>query len=231
MPRWWRLQFGAIRHALRSVSFLLIGSCLRWAPLLHCYHIAISLQMYRCHQIWRVIGSSAWFAHYPPYSLVSVSSVSSLDSRVALGPALSVVKGMSNLPVPKENFYALSRKVVVPNNTSVATASSIGALLVFDTPRLDALPAEPPIFVACLAGKCQGGPEFKCNKGYTGILCSECEPEQFYWNGRCDTSCEDISPRGVTTVLGIIAVIIVWLILNKSAGGMYVSAHASEKTK
>jgi hypothetical protein len=167
----------------------------------------------------------------PPYSLFSVSSVSCIDSRVALGPALSVVKGMSNLPIPKENFYAPSRKVVAPNNTSVATAGSIAALLVFDTPRLDTLPAEPPFFVACLAGKCQGGPEFKCNKGYTGTLCSECEREQFYWNGKCDTSCEDISPRGATTVLGIIAVIIVWLILNKSAGGMYVSAHASEKTK
>ncbi len=163
--------------------------------------------------------------------LFSVSSIFSIDSRVALGQAVSVVKGMSNLPIPKENFYAPSRKVVAPNNTSVATASSVTSLLVFDAPRLDTLPAEPPVFVACLAGKCRGGPEFKCNKGYTGTLCSECEREQFFWNGKCDISCEDISPRGVTTVLGIIAVIIVWLILNKSAGGMYVPAHASKKTK
>ena len=217
MPRWRRLQFGAIRRAPRSFFsidwfMLALAGIVALLPLPHCYRTAnIPL--------------------IPPCSLFSVSAVSSIDSRVALGPALSVVKGMSNLPIPKENFYAPSRKVVAPNNTSVATAGSIAALLVFDTPRLDTLPAEPPFFVACLAGKCQGGPEFKCNKGYTGTLCSECEREQFYWNGKCDTSCEDISPRGATTVLGIIAVIIVWLILNKSAGGMYVSAHASEKTK
>ena len=48
-----------------------------------------------------------------------------------------------------------------------------------------------------------------------------CEEEFFYWKGTCDTSCEDISPRGLTTTLGIIAVILVWLILNKSAGGLY----------
>ncbi len=144
------------------------------------------------------------------------------------------MKGLSNLPIPKENYYApFSKKVVTPiimgenmTNPRNATAAStaIATLLIFDQPGLDELSESPPIFVACLAGKCRGGTEFECMKGYTGTLCSECEREKFYWNGKCDTSCEDNNPRGLTTTLGIIGVIIVWLILNKSAGGMYDSA-------
>ena len=126
------------------------------------------------------------------------------------------------------NYYAPSlRTVVEPANitntsTGTAIATAITTLLIFDALGLDKLPESPPMFVRCLAGKCRGGAEFQCVKGYTGTLCSECEREQFYWNGNCDTSCEDIHPGGLTTTLGIIAVIIVWLILNKSAGGMYV---------
>ena len=39
--------------------------------------------------------------------------------------------------------------------------------------------------------------------------------------GLCDVKCADIEPQGVVTVFGIIGVIIVWVILNKSAGGLY----------
>ena len=154
---------------------------------------------------------------------------------------MSFFQGKSSLPTPSVGYYASSRKVVAapvmgPNMTSksgaaAATPTAIASLLVLDAPGLDELPVEPPYFLPCLAGRCQGGPGFECNKGYTGILCSECEREQFYWNANCDTSCEDISPRGVTTVIGIIAVIIVWLILNKSAGGMYESTLASDEAK
>ena len=80
---------------------------------------------------------------------------------------------------------------------------------------------DAPIFYACQAGRCKGGEKFECSPGYTGNLCSECAKGQFYWSGGCGTSCADIEPQGVVTAFGIIAVVIVWLVLNKSAGGQY----------
>jgi hypothetical protein len=54
-----------------------------------------------------------------------------------------------------------------------------------------------------------------------GWLCDSCSKGQFFVRGYCDLKCTDIEPQGVVTVFGIIGVIILWVILNKSAGGLY----------
>ena len=56
------------------------------------------------------------------------------------------------------------------------------------------------------------------------MQCFDCKPGQFYWQGTCKTKCDDIHVNGspaVVTVFGILAVMLVWIILNKSAGGAY----------
>ncbi len=35
--------------------------------------------------------------------------------------------------------------------------------------------------------------------GYTGNMCSECAYDYFYFQAKCEMSCSDIEPRGVTT--------------------------------
>ncbi len=57
------------------------------------------------------------------------------------------------------------------------------------------------------------------------MMCNECEIGQFQFKATCDLSCDDVEPagaRGVVTIFGILAVMTVWVILNKSAGGLYV---------
>ncbi len=49
---------------------------------------------------------------------------------------------------------------------------------------------------------------------YTGVLCSSCVPGQFVWGGTCGTACAEIEPQGVTTALGIMAVVLVWYLIN-----------------
>jgi len=90
-----------------------------------------------------------------------------------------------------------------------------------DKPGVEKIAADPPIFFQCGPGRCKGGPKFECEHGYRGALCAECSKGQFYWNGQCGTDCKDIEPQGVVTVFGILGVILVWIILNKSAGGIF----------
>ena len=49
---------------------------------------------------------------------------------------------------------------------------------------------------------------------YTGVLCSSCVPGQFVYSGTCATACAEIEPQGVTTALGIMAVVTVWYLIN-----------------
>ena len=49
---------------------------------------------------------------------------------------------------------------------------------------------------------------------YTGVLCSSWVPGQFFWGSTCDTACAEIEPQGVTTALGIMAVVLVWYLIN-----------------
>ena len=127
-------------------------------------------------------------------------------------------QGKAALPTPLQDYWAASELVAGSNRSQdVETATSRSrALRVYE-----AGDAAAPIFYPCLAARCKGGERFECMPGYTGTLCSECAQGQFYWRGRCDTSCADIEPQGVVTAFGIIAVVVVWIILNKSAGGTY----------
>ena len=120
-------------------------------------------------------------------------------------------QGKSALPYPDKGYYA------VVNEDELATNKSIK---LFDALGISAIPSDPPIFVQCGQDRCKGGPKFECEHGYRGTACAECTKGQFYWNGKCDTDCKDIEPQGVVTVFGILGVMLVWIILNKSAGGM-----------
>jgi hypothetical protein len=55
-------------------------------------------------------------------------------------------------------------------------------------------------------------------------MCNECEVGTFQFKGACDISCKDVEPDsafGVVTIFGILAVMTVWVVLNKSAGGLF----------
>ena len=119
-------------------------------------------------------------------------------------------QGKSSLPFPSEGYWASTRNV-----------DGRQSLFVSDPEGADAINAEPPIFFPCSEGQCKGGRNFECVDGYTGALCSECQPGQFYWNSKCDTKCSEIEPQGVVTVFGMLAVVFTWIIINNSAGGMY----------
>ena len=126
------------------------------------------------------------------------------------------LQGRDALPHPLEGFYA------VVNEGEFSPSKSVK---LFDKPGISTIPTDPPIFVKCADGRCKGGPKFECEHGYRGTACAECSQGQFYWNGKCDTDCKDIEPQGVVTVFGILGVMLVWLILNKSAGGMCAAPH------
>ena len=125
--------------------------------------------------------------------------------------ACCCLQGKAALPFPAPGYYAVVNEDEFAFNKSVK---------ILDKPGVTTIPADPPIFFQCAPGRCKGGPKFECEHGYRGSLCAECSKGQFYWNGQCSTDCKDIEPQGVVTVFGILGVILVWLILNKSAGGM-----------
>ena len=126
-------------------------------------------------------------------------------------PEGGICEGEAKLPFPKENYWA---------------ASSNGRLTIYasDPAGIDNLDADPPIFLSCPAGQCKGGKDYACVPGYTGVQCNECVVGTFQFKAACDISCEDIEPAsafGVVTIFGILAVMIVWIVLNKSAGGLF----------
>jgi hypothetical protein len=93
-----------------------------------------------------------------------------------------------------------------------------------DRPGANEIDTDPPYFFACPAGQCTGQKDFGCVKGYTGVMCNECRVGQFQFKAACDLSCDDIEPagaHGVVTIFGILAVMVVWVVLNKSAGGLF----------
>jgi hypothetical protein len=103
--------------------------------------------------------------------------------------------------------------------------TSHGMGQVYDPPGVDAIPDSPPIFFLCASDRCKGGASYSCLDGYEGVQCGDCKQGQFYYRGQCEIKCDDINVNGsptTVTVFGIIAVVIVWIVLNKSAGGAYV---------
>ena len=123
------------------------------------------------------------------------------------------VQGKAELPFPKKDFWAISNLSQRASWTTDADSNQ-NYLSIFDPPGSDTMAEDPLIFFPCKADQCDGGTKFNCAPGYTGTLCSECKPGQFFFRGLCHISCEDIEPYGVTTVFGIAAVVSVWLILN-----------------
>ena len=121
-------------------------------------------------------------------------------------------QGGTQLPYPQKDFWAAADFIRSSTNGS----SEVTTLLkVTDPPGLDSIPESPAVFFACAAGRCLGGETFECVPGYTGIACSTCKKGQFFWNSNCQTRCDQIEPQGVVTVFGIIAVVLVWILLNK----------------
>jgi hypothetical protein len=114
------------------------------------------------------------------------------------------------LPFPKQGYWAASELK--------GTALS---LKVFDPPGVDNFTLTS-IFTQCSSGRCLGGPEFECELGYDGPMCFQCKPNQFYWMGTCKTACENIEPRALITVIGIVAVVFVWYIFYLMTSGTYV---------
>jgi hypothetical protein len=121
-------------------------------------------------------------------------------------PEGGVCEGRIRLPYPKTDYWGLADK---------NGKHPLGSLMVFDPAGENStVPETPAIFLACAAKHCTGGESFGCAEGYTGVQCSECTEGRLYWRGSCETSCNDVNGAKVVTVLGIMAVVGVWLLLN-----------------
>ena len=86
----------------------------------------------------------------------------------------------------------------------------------------DSLLAGRSLFFYCGSGRCGGGKNSSCEDGYTGALCNRCVRGRFSWMGACDIKCEDLEPAaayGVVSVLGIMACVVAWLLMNKMTAG------------
>ena len=150
--------------------------------------------------------------------------------RHACAHIVHPAQGRSRLPYPKKDYWAESKfgalkiydppgRVLVLPTALQCTCRGFKFLTVCCSAGSDTIIVND-VFVACAAGRCQGGINFSCSDGYKGNQCSECNEGQFYWQGTCDTKCSDLGSEGAVTVFGIIAVMVVWIVLNKSAGGM-----------
>jgi hypothetical protein len=126
-------------------------------------------------------------------------------------------EGKDNLASPSVEYWAQSKTAHFDNKT-------VKVLAILDLPGAESIPDDPPIFLNC--GKdvdgqprCLGG--FVCADGYEGTLCSRCELDRFYWKATCTTKCSDVENIAAVTVFGIIGVVLLWIVLNKSASGSY----------
>ena len=48
--------------------------------------------------------------------------------------------------------------------------------------------------------------------------------DRFFWFGKCDTLCEDIDPRGLTTAVVVTGIVMLWLAMNRCL--YFCGAHA-----
>ena len=107
-------------------------------------------------------------------------------------------QGKLTLPSPKINFWAASANL---------------SLIVYDPPGNTTPFEDRPYFFDCGSTDiCLE--DFQCAPGYTGKLCKDCKPNQFYWGGRCDYSCSAIGPPWPVTILAMSAVVLVWTALQ-----------------
>ena len=128
-------------------------------------------------------------------------------------PMGSVCPGKAALPFPQKQYWAMSE--VQQNSTS-------RSLKILNPPGVDPpISALTSIFFQCNSERCKGGPEFECETGYTGPLCFECQPNRFYWMGTCKTACDEIEPRALVTIIGMMTVVFVWYIFYMMTSGSY----------
>jgi hypothetical protein len=115
------------------------------------------------------------------------------------------------LPYAQEGYWAIT----------TMTSNEMKTIQTFEPSGASTMNSDPPYFAICGNDQCKGGKLFECFPGYEGVMCDSCSKGQFFVRGMCDVRCSDIEPQGVVTVFGIIGVMLVWIILNKSAGGLY----------
>jgi hypothetical protein len=126
-------------------------------------------------------------------------------------PSGSVCPGKADLPFPQQEYWAASEMQLNSTSRSLTIVDPPGV----DPPNL----ALASIFFPCNAGRCKGGPKFECEMGYTGPLCFECQPNRFFWMGTCTTACDEIEPRALVTIVGMMTVVFVWYIFYMMTSG------------
>ena len=146
---------------------------------------------------WRRLQGTRWAVHSCPFLLCRHT------------PTTFLLQGGSQLPYPDPGYWALHDRG--PNLSAKLRVS-----------EMDSSKTAPAIFLQCAAGQCKGGPRFECEDGYTGNLCSSCQSGRLYWRGTCGTKCAELHAPALVNILGIIAVVTVWLGLNKLTAGQYV---------
>ena len=128
------------------------------------------------------------------------------------------LQGGTSLPYPKPGYWAAA-------DSSLGNASKRVQLFNNNETVYEKLGL---LFFQCGtsrgASKCVGGKQFLCTEGYMGRLCNTCRPGQFYWMGSCSTSCQEMEPRGLTTVVSISAEMFAWWFFYKMTSGSYAVA-------
>ena len=140
------------------------------------------------------------------------------------------MQGKSYLPVPKKGFWGpsirrdaaavnkpASRRSDDKDPEAILKAFTRG-LEVYEpkgayTDETTDMPDDPKYFLECDVGRCAGG-DFACEFGYEGMRCSECTKGQFLWRSTCSTKCSDLGNTTAATIFGILAVVIVWILMN-----------------
>ncbi len=135
------------------------------------------------------------------------------------------MQGKVFLPFPKEGFWGPSiRRAAAAINKPASRRSDekdaeaiakafARSLEVYEPDNATDMPADPPYFLHCEVDRCAGG-DFACEFGYEGMRCSECSKGQFLWRSTCSTKCSDLGNTTAATIFGILAVVIVWILMN-----------------
>ena len=140
------------------------------------------------------------------------------------------MQGKSSLPFPQKGFWgpSIRRDAAAINKPASRRSDEKAAeavvkafarsLEVYEpkgayTDNATDMPADPPYFLRCEVDRCAGG-DFACEFGYEGMRCSECSKGQFLWRSTCSTKCSDLGNTTAATIFGILAVVIVWILMN-----------------
>ena len=136
------------------------------------------------------------------------------------------MQGKSYLPFPKKDYWGpsiqpdaaainkpVSRRSDEEERREAVVKAYTRSLEVYEPYNATDMPDDPPYFLPCDVGRCGGG-DFACELGYEGMRCSECSKGQFLWRSTCSTKCSDLGNTTAATIFGILAVVIVWILMN-----------------